>query len=794
MPILLPFTDPLAQQVDLTGGKGASLARSTAAGFPVPPGVIVSAEAYRRWTSGHALPAEVTHEVRSWLATQPPGLTYAVRSSATAEDGTQHAFAGQHETFLNVPPAAVPEKILECWLSRDGDRAVTYRRQAGLRDEDVLMAVVIQVMVPADCAGVGFCLDPIQGRADVFSIDACFGVGETVVSGSYITDNFLISRETGGIVSAHLGHKERYLGLGAHGTEERAAPDPDVPACSPRQLADLAALLRKIEQHYAYPQDIEWAFHQDRLYLLQSRPITRLPEHWTREESAERFPNPVSRLNWELAEEGFHRSLQYSLARMGLPAYRGKWFARFDQFIYGQQTAVELYGRLARQLIPDLSPANLASSLALIREKFAWVVDLPSLWWRDFDTYLLQVGAIESLPPPTSVASAWDRVRHLQRVGSDYFLPNIAISITQRTLTQLLLHILQSVAGREQGAALHADVLAWCDTKTARVNQDLWELAQLIRQGSFRAVLVDRGGEALLAGNWAKEQPGARAALEHILTVHGHREWDFDPYVAPWRETPGLVLEMVRGMVDRDVSPNHEGRAARIRMQEAEVLVMSRCPPAARFFLSELIRLARTYTSLDDIEHYQTLRLNLPMRRTLRELGTFFVERRTLDEPLDIAFASCALIESFIAGRCSETDLGAEVKAEKARYRTAYGTDPVQDRSAPSEAPVGVLQGVPGSPGMATGIVQHVRSQNDFAAFRTGSILVARTTNPAWTPLFFRAAGVITESGGPLSHGAVTAREIGIPAVMAVPNAFKTLPDGSQVTINGTEGRVQPLG
>jgi phosphohistidine swiveling domain-containing protein len=792
MPNILPFDHPLAQQVNLSGGKGSSLARSAAAGFPVPPGAIVSAEVYRNWTDGRDFPADVRLELVSWLESQPRELTYAVRSSATAEDGTQHAFAGQHETFLNVTREDVPARILDCWRSRDGDRAVTNRKQAGLRDEDVLMAVVIQAMVPADCAGVGFCLDPIRGRTDVFSIDASFGLGETVVSGSYITDNYTIDRGTGAVVSSHVGRKERFLGLGATGTEERVSARPDEPACSPGQLRELAGLLRSIERHYGYPQDIEWAFHGEKLYLLQSRPITRLPEHWTRDESAERFPNPVSRLNWELAEQGFHRSLAFSFALMGLPAYQGKWFARHDQFIYGQQTAVELYARLALQLMPEISPAGLSQSLGKVREKFTWVTDLPSLWWRDLDTYLLQIGAFESLPPATSVAEAWKRVRELQKVGSDYFLPNIAISITQRTLVQLLLHVVQAATGREQGAALHADLLAWCDTKTARVNQDLWELAQLLRPTRFGGLLVDKGGGALLGSALDQEAPEAHVKLEHILRVHGHREWDFDPYVAPWRETPGLVLEMVRGLVERDVSPNEEGRAARIRMQEAEARAMTHCPTADRFFLSEIVRLARTFTSLDDIEHYQTLRLNLPMRETLRQLGTFLVGRGVIDEPLDVAFASCALIEALVSGACADSAFADEVRAEKARYRAAYRSDPPFDLSAPSEAPVGILQGIPGSPGVATGVVQHIRSQDDFAGFRTGSILVARTTNPAWTPMFFRAAGVITESGGPLSHGAVTAREIGIPAVMAVPNVFKTLPDATTVTINGTEGRVQP--
>lgn len=794
MTYLLPFDHPQAARVELTGGKGASLARSTVAGFPVPPGAVVTAEAYRRWAGVAQLPAELVAEVMAWLAAQPAGKTFAVRSSATAEDGAQHAFAGQHETFLHVHPAEVPQRILDCWHSREGERAVAYRRQAGLRDDEVQMAVVIQEMVPADCAGVGFCLDPIRGRTDVFSIDAAFGVGETVVGGSYPTDSFLIDRETGAVVESHLAHKDRCLGLAATGTVEIVPATPDAPACTAAQLAELAELLRRIERHYGYPQDIEWAFHAGQLYLLQSRPITRVPEHWTRDESAERFPNPVSRLNWELAEAGFHRSLRYSFERMGLPPYHGKWFAQFDQYIYGQQTAVELYGRLARQLIPEIAPARLDTALAEIRARFTWVTELPGLWWRDFDTYLLQLGAADNLPPPASAREAWQRVRHLEQVGSDYFLPNIAISITQRTLVQLLLHILCSVAGPEQGAKLHTDLLAWCDTKTARVNQDLWELAQQIRRGPFGPVLAERGGEALLASAWRHDSPEAAAALDRILDVHGHREWDFDPYVAPWRETPALVLEMVRGLMERDLSPSEEGRAARLRMQETETLVMGHCPPAARFFLSELIRLARVYTSLDDIEHYQTLRLNLPMRKVLRQLGAFLQQAGVVPEPLDISFACCALIEAYLDGRTTGPALAAEIAAEKARHFAAGQRDPVHDRSSPDRAPVaaGVLQGIPGSPGTATGLIQHVRSQNDFAAFKTGSILVARTTNPAWTPLFFRAAAVVTESGGPLSHGAVTAREIGIPAVMAVPQVFAVLADGTTATVDGTAGRVTP--
>lgn len=751
----------------------------------------MTSEAFRHWLGTGQLPSTLEAELDQWFTNQPVTRTFAVRSSATAEDGALHAFAGQHETFLNVSSTVVLEKIVECWRSRDAERAVEYRRQAGLKDEDVLMAVVIQAMIPADCAGVAFCLDPINGRPDVFSIDAAFGVGETVVGGAYPVDHYTIAKSTGVIIDCHLAHKDRFIGLSSHGTEERRSTAPDAPACTAEQLVELAALLRRIESHYRYPQDIEWAFADGTLYLLQSRPITRIPEHWTREESAERFPNPVSRLNWELVDEGFHRSLGFSFSLMGLPPYEGKWFGRFDQYIYGQQTAVELYGRFARERIPDLSPVNFEQALKEFRENFAWVAELPSIWWRDLDTYLLQVGAGDALPPAPTLAEAWKRVRQLQKIGSDYFLPNIAISITQRTVTQLLLKLLQSVAGEVKGAELHSDLLARCDTKTARVNQDLWELAQMIGRSAYRERLVVDGGKALLASDWKKREPTACAKLDHILQVHGHREWDFDPYVAPWRETPDLVLEMVRGMVGRNSSPNDDGRAARVKMQKAEAIVMQACPAPAQFFISELIRLARTYTSLDDIEHYQTLRLNIPMRRALKELGGFFVEEGSLDDPMDVSFASCTLIEGRVRGEGSPDEFRRAVYAEKTEYQIAYRSEPVIDRSAPTELKTGVLQGIAGSPGVTTGVVQHVRSPDDFARFPSGAILVARTTNPAWTPLFFRAAGVVTESGGPLSHGAVTAREIGIPAVMAIPNVFQTLPEGATVTLYGSQGRIE---
>lgn len=799
-PLLLSFGDPRALNVAACGGKGASLARGTQAGLPVPDGGVVTVTAYQEWEETgrpQGLPAVLEDKLRGWLAKWPDSSRFAVRSSATAEDGLQYAFAGQHETWLNVPPEEVSRRIVDCWLSLRAERAVAYRRNAGLRDEDVAMAVVVQRMIPADVAGVGFCLNPVTGNLDEYAFDASFGVGETVVSGEYPVDHYTVSRKTGEVLHQILANKDVCLVATETGTAEQAAADPGAPAVSANQIKDLVGLLDRVQTHYGYPQDVEWAFHDNTLYLLQSRPITRLPEHWTRDESAERFPNPVSRLCWEMVEEGFHQSLAYSLKLMGLPPYEGKWFARQGQHVYGNQTAVDLFGQLAKNRIPRLSPEKLDEQLAHMRREFAWVLDLPSLWARDLDTYLLNLGELQARDlSQFDLAQAYAYLQEVRRSGAEYFLPNIAISITQRSLCGLLTHLLQSVAGEEKGLQLATDLLAWCDTKTARVNQDLWELGRLILAHEPAAELLRKqGGEALLQSGLLAEAPAAQAALQALLRNHGHREWDFDPYVAPWAETPGLVLELVRGMLDRPSSPADESREARIRMQAAERLVMQYCPEPAQYFVSELIRLARAYTGLDDVEHYQTLRLNLPLRRALRAIGMILQAQGVVVDPMDVCFAGKEALGQAVANPERLPELGQQIAAEKAAFEAAHKETPAHDLSL-AEAPApgraeGLLQGVPGSPGVVRGKVCHVRSTADFADFEQGAVLVARTTNPAWTPLFFRACAVVTESGGPLSHGAVTARELGLPAIMAVTNALAELPPGSMVEVDGRAGTVR---
>src|SRR3954453_21960997 len=271
-PLVLPFADPRCQDVELTGGKGASLAIMTAEGLPVPPGFVITSAAFAAAVDADALRKAMKNKdvdaARALVgAAQPPrelieaefaGLSgpVAVRSSACAEDSAGASYAGQQETFLNTEGLAdVLHYVVECWLSFFTDRAVFYRQEKGSLD-DVAMAVVVQQMVDSQKSGVMFTVDPVHGRRDRMVIEAARGLGEAVVSGETTPDNYTLSRQ-GVVKRSKVVDTERVL------TDE--------------ECAALAQMGQQLAELHGCPQDIEWAFDDaGDLYLLQSRPITTI--------------------------------------------------------------------------------------------------------------------------------------------------------------------------------------------------------------------------------------------------------------------------------------------------------------------------------------------------------------------------------------------------------------------------------------------------------------------------------------------------------------------------------------
>ncbi|MDR2012317.1 MAG: phosphoenolpyruvate synthase, partial [Rhodanobacter sp.] len=654
MSLILPFTAPQAADLAVSGGKGANLARA-AQSLPVPPGVIVTSAAYRAFIAPlEAQLSDLLHQhgqdhaacsaaIRAVVLAQPlsaaltdalaqalnehglANAALAVRSSGTLEDLPGAAFAGQHDTFLNVRGApAVAAAVRACYASLWNERVLPYRERLGVNHLDAAMAVVIQSMVQVgaqEAAGVAFSIDPVQGKLDQVLINAAFGLGETVVAGEAPVDEFRVARDKegaiGAILSRHIADKPEAL-VGdddGGGTRSLALPAAQrtQSALTDAQCAEVARLALAAEQHFSFPQDIEWGYSTGRLYLLQSRAVTRIPARWTRDESAERFPNVVTPMTWDLVEEGFHASLNYSFALMGLPHFGDKWFAMRDYTIYGNQNAVDLYGgRLPVAALKDLG--SLQAALPQIASQYAWVQELPMRWMRDLDTYLLSIGALmrESLDTKT-LAEQWAYVLRVRDLGREYFLPNIAISLTQRMLYALLQYLLKMFTGdAQQAQTLFDRLLASTDTKTTQVNGELWALSRLIHHDPRLNDALQAVSSRQFLGQ-LHDHPAFAKAFAQLLQRHGHRELDFDAYHPTWLEAPQTVLDQLKVLAARaDEDRRARELDAKVLMVDTEHALLARVPDALRYLVQEIIRLARAYTALDDLEHYQTTRLTLP--------------------------------------------------------------------------------------------------------------------------------------------------------------------------------------
>ncbi len=398
--------------------------------------------------------------------------------------------------------------LIPCLRATSVDRGITA--------DGIAMAVVVQRMVAAQAAGVAFTLDPVGGALDEIHISAHPGLGECVVNGEAEVDRFV------------LGKSDLAL---------RRAEGPKGPLClSPAQAAAVAGMARAIEVAHGTPQDVEWAVDVTGVQVLQARSVTALPARWTLDESAERFPNPVTPLARDFAEAGFHAALGASFARMGLPPMHGKWFAWFDGYIYGNQTAVDRY--LGHPITGTESLDALRTALPELLRRFAWVDELPREWALTLDRFLLAAGRLQAddLAGQSPVA-LWAHIEHMNETGRGYFRHNIAISIGHALVHRALRSLLGHVAGPEAGPAYDI-LLAPVQTRTATLNRTLDALATLVRAEPRLEVLL-RTGAAQRVLNGLDEYRNSSRNSRRCCGTTAIGSWALTPIARPGATRPG---------------------------------------------------------------------------------------------------------------------------------------------------------------------------------------------------------------------------------------------------------------
>ncbi|MDX2848688.1 phosphoenolpyruvate synthase [Streptomyces sp. PA03-3a] len=785
----------------------------------------------RRTIEAVAIPDDLALAITRALARVGEEAAYAVRSSATAEDLPTASFAGQQDTYLNVVgSAAILRHVSRCWASLFTERAVTYRRRNGIDHRTVHMAVVVQQMVVPDASGVLFTADPVTGNRKAATVDAAFGLGEALVSGLVNPDVFTV--RDGEVVAKAIAAKQRAVhALPEGGTREVAVEErrQEEPALTDPQVVRLVELGRRIEAHFGRPQDIEWCLVDDAFQVVQSRPITTL------------FPIPEAgdQENHVYVSVGHQQMMTDAMKPLGLSMWQ--LTAMAPMHAAGGRLFVDATRRLA-------SPASRAALLEvmgrgdpLVRDALETVLDrddfIPPL--PDAGPVGPQAGGVPAGGAPAPIETDPAVVRELierSRVSIAALERDIR-SKTGPALFDFLLEAFEEhkrvlgdplnmqaiMAGMEATWWLNDKLLEWLGEKnaadtltlsapdniTSEMGLALLDVADAIRPHAevvaFLEGVEDEGfldGLAKLAGG-----PEAREAIDAYLDRYGMRcVAEIDITRPRWRERPSALVPAILDNV-RNFEPGAAGRRfeqgrRKAREKEQEVLSRLRDLPDGDRKADETKRMidrVRTFIGYREYPKYGIVSRYFVYKQALMAEAERLVRTGVLPEKEDVFHLTFQEFHDVVRSNRVDAEL---VRQRKDAFRSYEALTTPRVLTSDGEAlmgayrrddvPDGALVGLPVSAGAVEGRARVILDMAE-ADLEAGDILVTTFTDPSWSPLFVGIAGLVTEVGGLMTHGAVIAREYGLPAVVGVERATRLILDGQRIRVHGTDGYVEFL-
>ncbi|MBY8875012.1 phosphoenolpyruvate synthase [Micromonospora sp. PLK6-60] len=780
----------------------------------------------RRIIEGVAVPDDLTAAITEALARFGEQAAYAVRSSATAEDLPTASFAGQQDTYLNVVgAAAIVAHVSRCWASLFTERAVTYRQRTGIDHRTVQMAVVVQRMVLPEAAGVLFTADPVSGNRKVATVDAGFGLGEALVSGLVNPDVFRV--RDGEIVARAVAAKQRAVhALPAGGTRE-VAIDPrrqEQPALTDAQVLRLVRLGRRIEAHFGRPQDIEWCLVDDDFQIVQSRPITTL------------FPVPEAHdaENHVYLSVGHQQMMTDPMKPLGLSVWQ--LTAMAPMHVAGGRLFVDATRGLA-------APASRAGLLDMIGRSDPLTRDA-------LETVLARADFVPSLPDPEPggpaargapapietdpaivaelIARSEASVAALRRdirtkTGPELFDFLLAAFEEHKRILGDPVSMQAIMAGMQATWWLNDQLWEWLGEKnaadtltlsapnnvTSEMGLALLDVADVIRPyPEVVAFLRDVEDEGFL-DELPKLAGGveARDAIEAYLDRYGMRcVGEIDITRPRWRERPRTLVPLILDNVRNFAPGAAERRFAQGRREasrkEQEVLSRLRALPDGARKADEAKRMidrVRTFIGYREYPKYGIVSRYFVYKQALLAEAERLVRAGVLPDREDIFYLTFPELHDVVRANRADHQL---IRERRDAFRSYHALTPPRVLTSDGEAvtgayrrddvPAGALVGLPVSAGTVEGRAR-VLLDLAQAAVEPGDILVTAYTDPSWSPLFVAVAGLVTEVGGLMTHGAVIAREYGLPAVVGVPDATRLIRDGQRIRVHGTDGYVEIL-
>lgn len=773
------------------------------------------------------VPSDVVKEVAYYLSQFGEEHAYAVRSSATAEDLPHASFAGQQDTYLNIIGIdAILQHISKCWASLFTERAVIYRLQNGFDHRQVYISVIVQRMVFPQASGILFTADPITSNRKLLSIDAGFGLGEALVSGLVSADSYKVQEEE--IVEKRIATKK----LAIYGREEGGTVtkqiDPDQQmsqTLTEQQILQLAHIGRQIEAYFGCPQDIEWCLADDNFYIVQSRPITILYP----------IPEANDQENHVYLSVGHQQMMTDPIKPLGLSFY----------LLITPAPMRKAAGRLFIDVAPRLSTPvgreallNTIGSDPLIKGALMTIIE------RDF---IKLVPNDQTAPIP--VRSNTDMLAQIENnpnIVSDLIESNQASveelkqNIQSKSGSDLLDFILEDIQQlkkflfdpRSTAVFMSAiDASSWINEK---MNEWLGEknAADTLSQSVPNNITSEMGLALMGVADVIRPYPEVIHYLQHVKDDHfldelvkfeGGQEahdaiyaylnkygmrcaGEIDISRTRWSEKPITLVPMILGNI-KAFEPNaglrkfEQGRQEALEKEQELLARLIQLPDGEQKAeeTKQMIRRIRNFIGYREYPKYGWISRYFVYKQALLKEAEQLVQAGVIREKEDIFYLTFEELHEVV--RTNQLDyqiISKRIddykffgKLTPPRVITSDG-EIIAGEYKRENLPANAIAGLPVSSGVIEGRARVILNMEN-ADLEDGDILVTSFTDPGWTPLFVSIKGLVTEVGGLMTHGAVIAREYGLPAVVGVEHATRLIKDGQRIRVNGTEGYIEIL-
>ena len=845
MQFIKRFSEIETDDLLLVGGKGLNLGKLTRAGFQVPSGFCITTDAYRRSVEDlseqnvHsvkevALEAELVESILQAREELQTG-SVAVRSSATAEDLETASFAGQQDTFLNVHSDKLLDAVKACWASLWSERAIAYRRTQGIADDGLAMAVVVQEMFQADVSGVLFTVSPFNENVSI--VESNWGLGESVVSGDITPDSFQIARETGEVLKRTVATKCEMIT--SSGVSEVPTEQQNISSLTDKQLEELAQLGTQVEHLYGQPMDIEWALADGKFVLLQARPITthqqeqlsldnndeeiaKLREQeiqilksttdthgtiWSHHNLAEVLPAPLP-MTWAIMQH-------FMSGTGGLgSAYRALGFfpsERVDRLGILDLICGRIYVNLNREseLFFDgfpyahefeelkQNPQKAMSTQATFNIKYS----TPAFWFK-LPLYIVRLTKAEMRLRKFRASFDQELTKQIFPQFQEDVQTEQKLDYTKLSDEELVTKFEEWCAKTLDTfapKALIATVLAGFSLQ--RLEVALQKCVDEITAKNLASTLISGiSGNLTVETNEKLSQVGnGELTLSDFLKDYGHRAVnEFELSQPRWREDTEYLEQIITSLSQQtDVDSEESSQTYKRQIEQwdkakKELNEVLEEKAGLRKQIESELDFTRRYMPYRETAKFYLMLGYEQMRRALVELdkryqlnnGIFYLTPKELSQLINGED-----LDDVIAERKEQRELLLQIPLPDVIFSDSLNNIGTSLSTEVSDTYAGV--GV--SAGVAQGRARVLLNPSNIRPDERDYILVCPSTDPAWTPLFMHAAGLVMERGGLLSHGAVVAREYGVPAVASIANATKNLVEGQMIQVDGNKGTVSIL-